>query len=72
MVPLSLGTKNMWCTDFMSSLVLSFHVQILMGLLYACDRWIGANRVFKKIEWQKLERERYNKVKNIEFCQETY
>jgi hypothetical protein len=41
-------------------------------LLYACDRWIGANKVFKKIEWQKLERERYNKVNKSEFCQETY
>lgn len=42
-----------------------------MGLLYACDRWIGANKVFKKIEWKKLERERYNKVNKSELCEET-
>lgn len=24
--------------------------------------WVGANKTFKKIEWQRLERERHNRV----------
>ena len=28
--------------------------------------WVGANKPFRKVEWQKLERERHNRVSEFE------